>query len=150
LSSSASSGRAPLVLAAALFALALPIPTPRFPPCTSPRALGGGAIHTRAVACAEGAPGGPLRGAARLLYGLPIDPNSADAETLALLPGIGPARAAAIVRARRERPFDTPDALLRVHGIGPVTLARMRPWIATPGAAAASPAAAPAPLQPNR
>jgi hypothetical protein len=127
-------GRAPLVVAAVLFALALPRPSP--PPATCPhvRALSAPGGHTRAVACAATRGDPPLRGPARLLFQLPIDPNRADAATLELLPGIGAARAQAILRERARRPFARPDDLLRVHGIGPVTLARLRPWIATPAA----------------
>ena len=56
-----------------------------------------------------------------------VDVNTADAETLCTLKGIGPALAAAIL-AERERggPFDHPEDLLCVKGIGPKTLARFR------------------------
>jgi competence protein ComEA len=59
--------------------------------------------------------------------GLPIDPNQADAATLETLPGIGPARALAIVEAR---PFRRIEDLDRVPGIGPRTLAGMAAAIA--------------------
>ena len=71
-----------------------------------------------------------LRGPVRRLFGLPLDPNRADASTLETLPGIGPARAQAIVRERCRRRFESPTDLLRVHGIGPRTLARLSPWLA--------------------
>lgn len=50
----------------------------------------------------------------------PVDVNAADAETLAHeLTGIGPALAAAIVRDREANGrFETPEALMRVKGIG--------------------------------
>lgn len=51
------------------------------------------------------------------------DINSADAETLATLPGIGPARAHDIIA---HRPFGDLDALRAVSGIGPATVARLR------------------------
>jgi Holliday junction resolvasome RuvABC DNA-binding subunit len=57
--------------------------------------------------------------------GLPIDPNRADAATLETLPGVGPARALAILEARRSRPFQRVEDLERVPGIGPRILARM-------------------------
>lgn len=49
--------------------------------------------------------------------------NSATAEELMRLPGVGPALAARIVAAR---PFASLDELLRVPGIGPKTLDRLR------------------------
>lgn len=59
--------------------------------------------------------------------------NRAGAEELAALPGIGPVLAQAIV-AERERsgPFRRAEDLLRVRGIGPATLARLRDRIALP------------------
>ena len=64
----------------------------------------------------------PERGAARLLWGLPLDLNREDASAIEALPGIGPGRARAIVA---ERPLCTFDDLDRVSGIGPVTLRRI-------------------------
>jgi competence protein ComEA len=66
--------------------------------------------------------GPPARGAARLLWGLPLDLNGEDVRTLEVLPGIGPTRARAIVAAR---PFCKVDEVLRVPGIGPATLQRL-------------------------
>jgi len=74
---------------------------------------------TRVVACGE--PGPALRGPARLLFRQSLDLNRASADTLEVLPGIGPRRAEAIVRARGGRPFAGPRDLERVHGIGPRT-----------------------------
>jgi competence ComEA-like helix-hairpin-helix protein len=123
----AAPARAAWLLAAGLLAAPLlPEPLPEAG-CPSPGALDPGAVHTRAVGCAGGA---PLRGPARLLFGLRLDPNRADAESLQSLPGIGPARAAAIVAERERRPFASVEALIRVHGIGPRTVERLRPWLA--------------------
>jgi DNA uptake protein ComE-like DNA-binding protein len=61
----------------------------------------------------------PTTGAARLLYGAKLDPNREPPEVLALLPGIGPARARAIAAAR---PLCSLADLDAVSGIGPVTL----------------------------
>lgn len=70
--------------------------------------------------------------ARRLRLGIPLDLNSAPAEDLARLPGIGPRLAARIVEDRAARgPFAGPDALLRVRGIGLVTLGRVRSLVAT-------------------
>jgi competence protein ComEA len=57
----------------------------------------------------------------------PIDLNTATAEQLDTLPGIGPATAAAIVEHReRTGPFASVDALLDVRGIGPAKLDALR------------------------
>jgi competence protein ComEA len=47
-----------------------------------------------------------------------VDLNSASAAELARLPGIGPAKAKAIVDYRNESPFRKPDELRNVKGIG--------------------------------
>ena len=71
-----------------------------------------------------------VRGPTRLLIGLSIDPNRADLPTLEALPGIGPARALAIVRERDRRPFDRLSDLARVPGIGPRTVERLAGLVA--------------------
>jgi competence protein ComEA len=56
-----------------------------------------------------------------------VDLNRASVGELDALPGIGPARASAIVRWRGEHgSFRTVDDLLEVPGIGPATLERLR------------------------
>ncbi len=56
--------------------------------------------------------------------------NQASSEELQTLPGIGPALARRIVDSRtRDGPFKTPEDLIRVSGIGPVTLSRISPLI---------------------
>jgi competence ComEA-like helix-hairpin-helix protein len=65
-----------------------------------------------------------------------IDLDRATAPELERLPGIGPALAARILADRAARgPFGTPEALLRVRGIGPRTLDRIRPYLAAPAGA---------------
>jgi len=80
-----------------------------------------------------------------------LDPNVATEEDLDRLPGIGPALAAAIVRAREEGiVFTAPEDLTGVRGVGPALLERMRPHLAarfapaprTAGRARAEPARA--------
>lgn len=52
--------------------------------------------------------------------------NYASRQELELLDGVGPATSARIVQAR---PYPTVEDLLRVRGIGPKTLERLRPWV---------------------
>jgi len=47
-----------------------------------------------------------------------VNINAASADELARLPGIGPAKARAIVEHRATEPFRTPDDLRKVKGIG--------------------------------
>lgn len=119
--------RAALWLAAALVALPLLRRAPVAAECADPAEVAARDGHTSEASCA----GGPaLRGPARLLFGLGLDPNSADAASLEVLPGIGPARAAAILATRCERRFASARDLERVPGIGPRTRASLEPWLA--------------------
>lgn len=60
----------------------------------------------------------------------PIPLNSADAEALELLPGVGPVLAERIIAYRREiGGFRAVDDLLDVKGIGAKTLAKIRPLV---------------------
>lgn len=57
----------------------------------------------------------------------PINVNTADAELLAELPGIGPSRADAIIEERETNgAFESAEDLARVSGIGPATVDHMR------------------------
>jgi competence protein ComEA len=57
----------------------------------------------------------------------PVNVNSATADQLDVLPGVGPATAAAIVAHREEHgPFQTIDQLGDVRGIGPAKLDALR------------------------
>jgi competence protein ComEA len=59
-----------------------------------------------------------------------LDLNRAGIEELQELPGIGPALAERILESRsRDGRFRVPEDLLRVRGIGPATLDRLRPLI---------------------
>ena len=62
-----------------------------------------------------------------------VNINQASAEELARLPGVGPARAKAIIELRRSRPFQHPEEITKVAGIGRKMFGRMRPYIATAG-----------------
>jgi competence protein ComEA len=87
-------------------------PYTTLPEAGSGGAPGGGAGRSR--------PAGPPGAAV-------VDLNRASLKELEALPGIGPARASAIVRWRGEHgSFRTVDDLLDVPGIGPATLERLR------------------------
>ena len=59
-----------------------------------------------------------------------IDPNFADAIELRRLPGVGPAKAAAIVRDRRANgPFRSLEDLERVKGLGRATVESLSPHL---------------------
>jgi competence ComEA-like helix-hairpin-helix protein len=84
-----------------------------------------------------------------------VNLNTAPADVLALLPGIGPAKATAILAYRKRHPFRTVDELVRIKGVGRKMVRRLRvhlaaagPTTATaarPGAPAIAPAPKPAP-----
>ena len=59
-----------------------------------------------------------------------VNVNTATADELKALPGIGPKTAAAVVMDRNDRgPFRTVDELTRVKGIGQGKLAKIRPFV---------------------
>lgn len=76
----------------------------------------------------ENSQGGPAEsGAAPDPADATVDVNAADADQLETLPGIGPARAADLIDWREEHGrFETIEGLLKVPGIGPATLERLR------------------------
>ena len=64
----------------------------------------------------------------------PININTATAETLQLLPEIGPARAQAIIEYRAQiGQFKSLDDLLQVNGIGEKILDKITPYITLGG-----------------
>ncbi len=83
-----------------------------------------------------------------------IDLNRADRQELLQIPGLGPSNADAILSHRAERgPFESLDDLTHVHGMGPKTTEKVRPWLNVGPAAdepveklERKPAAAPLPL----
>ena len=63
-----------------------------------------------------------------------VNINTATPEQLELLPGIGEARANAVVAIRKQRGgFKSVDELTEVKGIGEVALERLRPFVRTEG-----------------
>ena len=91
-----------------------------------------GTLHARCLQ-ADAEDGAPLTGIALLLDGGAIDLNRASASLLQNLPGIGPVRATAIVRARHDAAFTSVEDLERVSGIGPKTRMRIEPWVFVAG-----------------
>lgn len=58
-----------------------------------------------------------------------LDPNNAPADSLELLPGIGPVLADRIVEYRKQNRFDSPVDITSVKGIGPRLFERLRPYL---------------------
>jgi competence ComEA-like helix-hairpin-helix protein len=65
-----------------------------------------------------------------------LDINTATAAELETLPGIGPAKAQAIVAHREEAPFKNADELIEVKGIGERLYAQIKNRVTVSGAAA--------------
>ena len=63
-----------------------------------------------------------------------VNVNTASAEELQLLPGIGEARAEALIALRKQRGgFKSIDELRDVKGIGEAGLAKLRPFVSLDG-----------------
>lgn len=62
-----------------------------------------------------------------------VNLNTAGAEQLMLLPGIGSAKAEAIVTYRTAHPLTAIEELKEVKGIGSVLLERMKPYLSIAG-----------------
>jgi competence protein ComEA len=62
-----------------------------------------------------------------------VNINTATAAELALLPGVGPSKAEAIVKYRAANPFKQVDHIMRVKGIGKKGFQSMKPYLAVEG-----------------
>jgi len=58
-----------------------------------------------------------------------VDPNNAPADSLELLPGIGPVLADRIVAYRQHHRFEREVDITDVKGIGPKVYERLRPYL---------------------
>jgi competence protein ComEA len=68
-----------------------------------------------------------------------VNVNTANAEQLELLPGVGPSRASAIIAHRTKNgAFKKPEDLIAVAGIGERAFERLRPYVAVSGETTAS------------
>ena len=58
-----------------------------------------------------------------------LDPNTAPADSLELIPGIGPVLANRIVNYRKLNRFKTVIDIMQVEGIGPKSYERIKPYL---------------------
>jgi competence protein ComEA len=58
-----------------------------------------------------------------------LNVNTASADELQRLPGVGPVMARNVIAARSAKPFESVNDLDRVKGIGPKMLDRLRPFV---------------------
>lgn len=117
-----------LLLSAAVRVAALPEPMP--PPATAGFDLDGHLAASERALDEEERRGRPLAEGERL------DPNTAPADELDRLPGVGPALARRIVEERARAPFRSVADLTRVPGVGPRTAGRWAPHLTLPATSA--------------
>jgi len=78
----------------------------------------------------------PRTVAAKALEGV-VNINTATPQELALLPGVGKAKAEQIVQYRQTKPFSSVDDLKNIPGLGAKRIEAMRPHVVTEGATTA-------------
>lgn len=62
-----------------------------------------------------------------------VNLNTATAKQLAMLPGVGPHRAQAIVAYREKTHFEQPEQVRKVKGVGKAVFAKMKAYLAIDG-----------------
>jgi competence protein ComEA len=62
-----------------------------------------------------------------------VNINTATADQIQLLPGLGPSKAKAIIAYRLKRPFKASYELIRVRGIGRKTFRKLRSYLTVKG-----------------
>jgi competence ComEA-like helix-hairpin-helix protein len=98
---------------------------------------------------AEPLPDGKAQGRARKAPGGPVDINRADSLGLLAVPGLGPVKVGALLARRRALgPFTSVEDLLKVKGIGPATLDKLRGHVRITQAVSAPPARPESPAAP--
>lgn len=97
--------------------------------------FGVGATPTTTLAQAPASPASTATEATGMPTTAPgvVNVNTATLEELTRLPGVGPAKAQAILEARARRPFRRLGDLRRVSGFGRKTIERLAPMIAFEG-----------------
>lgn len=89
-------------------------------------------VPERGAAVAAATAGPAAAGGAGVAEGAPVDINTATAEQLDTLDGVGPATAQKILEYRRQHGgFRSPDDLGQIPGIGPKRLAALRGKVRT-------------------
>lgn len=83
-------------------------------------------LHADPVLATDGGVGPPEQGPPSVEQDTRININEAGPEELVQLPGIGPARAEAIIAEREKRRFRRIEDIIRVPGIGRKTFGRIR------------------------
>lgn len=75
-----------------------------------------------------------------------VNINAASVSELGMLPGVGKAKAEAIISYRQKAPFKSPQELTKVKGIGPKMFAKLQQYVTVDGPTTAKLVKAPSPV----